>query len=145
MRRDSRVLLMAVVESADAIADAVKGVSFDDYCNSRLIRAAVEREFITIGEALNNLSRVDRDLFARIDQAARIISLRNKLTHDYDRVDADSGPGTRSCGDTPGLLVQAEQGSLTWLKHGEGRQNPISEGSTHWRRRLKDGKNLHGD
>ena len=34
---------------------------------------------------------------------------------------------------------------LTWLKHGEGRQNPISEGSTHWRRRLKDGKNLHGD
>jgi len=69
MRRDSRVLLMAVVESADAIADAVNGVSFDDYCNSRLIRAAVEREFITIGEALNNLSRVDSGVFARIDQA----------------------------------------------------------------------------
>ena len=48
MPRDSRVLLMAVVESADAIADAVEGVSFDAYCNSRLIRAAVEREFITI-------------------------------------------------------------------------------------------------
>ena len=61
MRRDSRVLLMAVVESADAIADAVTGVSFDDYCNSRLIRAAVEREFISIGEALNNLSKVLRD------------------------------------------------------------------------------------
>jgi uncharacterized protein with HEPN domain len=52
MRRDCRVLLMAVVESADAIADAVEGVSFDDHCNSRLIRAAVEREFITIGDAL---------------------------------------------------------------------------------------------
>ena len=39
MRRDSRVLLMAVVESADAIAD---------------------REFITIGEALNHeYDRVD--------------------------------------------------------------------------------------
>ena len=87
MRRDSRVLLMAVVESADAIADAVEGIGFDDDCNSRLIRAAVEREFITIGEALNNLSRVDRDGSARIDQAVRIISVRNKLTHEYDRVD----------------------------------------------------------
>ena len=87
MRRDSRVLLMAVVESADAIAEAVEGVSFDDYCNSRLIRSAVEREFITIGEALNNLSRVDGGVFARIDQAVRIISFRNKLTHEYDRID----------------------------------------------------------
>jgi uncharacterized protein with HEPN domain len=78
---------MAVVDSADAIADAVKAIRFDDYCNSRLIRAAVEREFITIGEALNNLSRVDNDLFDRIDQAGRIISFRNKLTHEYDRVD----------------------------------------------------------
>jgi len=39
MQRDTSVLLMTVVESADAIADAV------------------DREFITIGEALNNLSR----------------------------------------------------------------------------------------
>lgn len=83
MRRDPRVLLMTVVESADAIADAVAAIRFDDYCNSRLIRAAVEREFITIGEALNNLSRVDSSLFARIDQAPRIISFRNKLTHEY--------------------------------------------------------------
>jgi uncharacterized protein with HEPN domain len=69
MQRDTSVLLMTVVESADAIADAV------------------EREFITIGEALNNLSRIDSGLFACIQQAPRIISFRNKLTHEYDRVD----------------------------------------------------------
>lgn len=68
MQRDI-VLLMTVIESADAIADAV------------------EREFITIGEALNNLSRIDSGLFACIQQALRIISFRNKLTHEYDRVD----------------------------------------------------------
>jgi uncharacterized protein with HEPN domain len=87
MRRDPRVLLMTVVESAEAIADAVEAITFDDYCKSRLIRAAVEREFITIGEALNSLSRIDSGLFIRIDQAPRIISFRNKLTHEYDRVD----------------------------------------------------------
>jgi uncharacterized protein with HEPN domain len=87
MQRDTSVLLMTVVESADAIADAVEGISFDNYCNSRLIRAAVDREFITIGEAFNNLSRIDSGLFACIQQAPRIISFRNKLTHEYDRVD----------------------------------------------------------
>ena len=50
---------MTVVESADAIAEAVEAITFDDYSKSRLIRAAVEREFITIGEALNSLSRID--------------------------------------------------------------------------------------
>jgi hypothetical protein len=54
MQRDTSVLLMTVVESADAIADAV------------------EREFITIGEVLNNLSRIDSGLFACIQQAPRI-------------------------------------------------------------------------
>jgi uncharacterized protein with HEPN domain len=87
MRRDPSVLLMTVVESADAIADAVKGISFDDYCNSRLIRAAVEREFITINEALTNLSRQNGELFSRIENAPRIISFRNKLTHEYVKVD----------------------------------------------------------
>lgn len=78
---------MTVVESADAITEAVAAITFDDYCNSRLIRAAVEREFITIGEALTNLSRINSGLFACIDQAPRIISFRNKLTHEYDRID----------------------------------------------------------
>jgi hypothetical protein len=35
------------------------GISLDDYCNSRLFRSAVEREFINIGEALNNLSPLE--------------------------------------------------------------------------------------
>ena len=62
---------------------AVDGINLDDYCNSRLIRSSVEREFTIIGEALSQLSRRDGDLFAQIDQAAQIISFRNKLTHEY--------------------------------------------------------------
>jgi uncharacterized protein with HEPN domain len=59
MRLDSRAFLMDVVEEADAILDAVNGIDLDDYCNSRLIRSSVEREFIIIGEVLTNLSRLN--------------------------------------------------------------------------------------
>jgi uncharacterized protein with HEPN domain len=62
---------------------AVDGINLDDYCNSRLIRSSVEREFTITGEALSQLSRRDVDLFAQIDQAPQIISFRNKLTHEY--------------------------------------------------------------
>jgi uncharacterized protein with HEPN domain len=57
MKRDPQAFLIDIVDAADAIKNAVHGISLDEYCSSRLIRSAVEREFIIIGEALNNLSR----------------------------------------------------------------------------------------
>ena len=52
MTRDPRAYLADVIEAGIAIQDAVATISFDDYCSSRLIRSAVEREFMIIGEAL---------------------------------------------------------------------------------------------
>ena len=83
MKRDPRAFLSDVIEAGHAIQQAVAGINLDDYCNSRLIRSSVEREFTIIGEALSQLSRRDGDLFAQIDQAPQIISFRNKLTHEY--------------------------------------------------------------
>ena len=87
MRRDSRAFLIDVVKAAEAMLEAVNGIDLDDYCNSRLIRSSVEREFIIIGEALTNLSRLNNEMFSRIENASRIISFRNKLTHEYVKVD----------------------------------------------------------
>ena len=83
MKRDPRAFLSDVIEAGHAIQQAVAGINLDDYSNSRLIRSSVEREFTIIGEALSQLSRLDGDLFAQIDQAPQIISFRNKLTHEY--------------------------------------------------------------
>ena len=83
MKRDSRAFLSDVIVAGQAIQQAVAGISLDDYCNSRLIRSSVEREFTIIGEALNQLSQRDENQFAQIDQAPQIISFRNKLTHEY--------------------------------------------------------------
>ena len=88
MKRDPRAFLSDVIEAGQAILEAVDGISLDEYCNSRLIRSSVEREFITIGEALKQLAQHDPILFREIEQAPQIISFRNKLTHEYINVNS---------------------------------------------------------
>lgn len=83
MKRDPRAYLLDIQEAVEAIQSAVAGITLQQYEKSRLIRSSVEREFIIIGEALAHLSRRDPDLSARIEEAPRIISFRNKLTHEY--------------------------------------------------------------
>ena len=83
MKRDPRAFLSDVIEAGHAIQQAVAGINLDAYSDSRLIRSSVEREFITIGVALTQLSQRDQELFGEIEQAPQIISFRNKLTHEY--------------------------------------------------------------
>lgn len=58
---------------------------FEKYNNSPLIQDAVERNLITIGEAVNSL--LDLDSQIKISSARRIVNARNKLTHGYDEID----------------------------------------------------------
>jgi uncharacterized protein with HEPN domain len=50
-------------------------------------RAAVEREFEVIGEALARLAKLDVELAAQISEHERIIAFRNILIHGYAEVD----------------------------------------------------------
>jgi uncharacterized protein with HEPN domain len=52
-----------------------------------MLRAAVEREFEIIGEALAQLARIDPTLAGSISQHRSIIDFRNVLIHGYADVD----------------------------------------------------------
>jgi uncharacterized protein with HEPN domain len=58
---------------------------FNSYESNKLIRRAVERELEIIGEATNNLLKIDPNI--DISNARRIVNLRNWVIHAYDNVD----------------------------------------------------------
>ena len=59
MQRDPRAYLWDAREAAGAILEFVAGKTFEDYASDRLLRSAVERQFEIIGEALNQLCKIE--------------------------------------------------------------------------------------
>ena len=84
---ERRSRLWHVQESAEAISEFTDGRSADDLTGNRMMRMAVERAFITIGEALARAIDADPDLTEQISDARAIIGLRNQLVHNYPRID----------------------------------------------------------
>ena len=58
---------------------------FNEYSENKLLRRAVERELEIIGEASNRILKIDSKF--PIDNARKIVDLRNWVIHGYDKVD----------------------------------------------------------
>ncbi|WP_406688742.1 DUF86 domain-containing protein [Saccharopolyspora sp. ID03-671] len=87
MQRDVRTYLWDALQAAELVGEFTKGEDFASYQAQAMMRSAVERQFEIIGEALNQLSKVDRELAEKIPDLARIVSFRNILIHGYATVD----------------------------------------------------------
>lgn len=87
MRPDAPALLWDARRAARRVREFLADLSFDDYREDILVKSAVERQFEILGEALNRLSRVDRDVAASVPDLPRIVSFRNILIHGYATVD----------------------------------------------------------
>jgi hypothetical protein len=59
MHADARKLLWDSQRAADRVARFTAGKTFQSYDGDEFLRAAVERQFEIIGEALNQLRRID--------------------------------------------------------------------------------------
>ena len=86
MQRDPRAFLWDVRESALAIQTFTEGMDKAAYANNAMAQSAVERKFEIIGEALNQLVKLDSDLAARIPDLPQIVAFRNQLIHGYATV-----------------------------------------------------------
>jgi uncharacterized protein with HEPN domain len=73
MPRDERAYLSDILEACEAISAAVQGMDLATYQSTRLVRSAVEREFIIVGEAVAALARVAPATFSAITRARRIV------------------------------------------------------------------------
>ena len=87
MRHEARRYLFDVAQAADLIAQFTAGKAFVDYQADPMLRAAVERKFEIIGEALVQLSKRDPPTAARVSERQRVIAFRNILVHGYADVD----------------------------------------------------------
>lgn len=87
MPPDPRKYLWDALRAAELVHDFARGQSFADYQANAMLRAAVERQFEIIGEALNQLSQVDPAMASHIPDLPRIVAFRNILIHGYATVD----------------------------------------------------------
>ena len=78
--------LYDIQKACEFIHEFTDGQNFEDYRNNRLLKSAVERQFITIGEALNQAVKRNPDLVSYISNIRKIIDFRNLLTHQYGAV-----------------------------------------------------------
>ena len=87
MQLEAQKYLYDIQKAASLLNEFVTGKTFDDYQRDAMLRAAVEREFEIIGEAMTQLAKVDEAVADGISEYQRIIAFRNVLIHGYADVD----------------------------------------------------------
>ncbi len=86
MQLDVKKNLHDIITSIDSIEEFTAGISsFSEFKTNKLVKRAVERELGIIGEAVNRIKKLDPAL--ELQNARKIIGLRNLVIHGYDKVD----------------------------------------------------------
>lgn len=85
-KRDPKLLVGDILDSAGKILDYTEGLTFDDFTKDSKTVDAVIRNFEIIGEAANRLPEEFRDNYPGIDWH-RIRGFRNRIVHDYFGID----------------------------------------------------------
>lgn len=87
MRPESRKHLYDMRQAIVLLHEFTRDKTFADYERNAMLRAAVEREFSIIGEAMTQLASIEEPVAERISEFRRIIAFRNVLVHGYASVD----------------------------------------------------------
>lgn len=63
------------------------GLDLETYRNTEVIRAAVERKLMIVGEALSQLAKIAPDTAQKLPEWRAIIAFRNIIVHGYRTLD----------------------------------------------------------
>jgi uncharacterized protein with HEPN domain len=85
-KRDPKLLVGDILESAYKILDYTAGQTFEDFTRDSRTVDAVIRNFEIIGEAANRLPEDFKDRFPEINWQ-RIRGFSNRIVHDYFGID----------------------------------------------------------
>ncbi len=87
MQLESKKYLYDVSQASEKITRFINDKDFTDYDSDDLLKSAVERQFEIMGEAFNQLSKIDSATIQKVTDYQQIISFRNILIHGYAEVD----------------------------------------------------------
>jgi uncharacterized protein with HEPN domain len=87
MPRSLHAYLLDIQDAINEIEKFVDGREFSNYEQDSMVRAAVERKLLTIGEAMAQIEQHFPRTKQRIDDARNIVDFRNFLIHQYVEVD----------------------------------------------------------
>ena len=90
MQPEAKKFLYDMQQACKALEGFIAGNKLNDYLQSELLRAAVERKLIIIGEALNQILRLEPDFESQIPDARQIIDFRNILVHGYYAIEHET-------------------------------------------------------
>jgi len=83
MKRLPAAFLWDIQQACEALMSFLHEADFTRYERDLMLRSAIERQLQNIGEALTQLSKLDKALAARVPQYRKLIGFRNVLVHGY--------------------------------------------------------------
>ncbi len=80
-----------MIQAIDRVGRYTTGMHLAGFLSSDLVQDAVVRNIEIIGEAANNIQRVDPAFTARHDHIPwhLLYAMRNRISHGYDKVDLE--------------------------------------------------------
>ena len=89
MQRSAKAYLWDIANAAVSVRRFTAGKDLDNYLQDEMLRAAVERKFGVIGEALSQLLRHFPQYSQLITLPSEIVAFRNQIIHGYATVRDD--------------------------------------------------------
>jgi uncharacterized protein with HEPN domain len=108
MRPEVLKFLHDIQQACELIEQFTAGKAVEEFRNDAQLRSAVERQFITIGEAIQQMLRIEPDLANSITDSRRVVNFRNVMVHGYAQVVADTVWGVVETG-LPVLHAEVRQ------------------------------------